>query len=172
MNFYKTFRVLDSVYLWLLGIGVGCIVACGMFAAPIIFKASNLIPALSVSDSGLIMGNIFLKCNAFFNILAVVIIVYEAISFSLCKAFAHSNQRRLWFVLGGISVIMIFLFTLYYTPFIMDAQSAGNLGTPEFDSMHKQSEYTFKILLVSLSALMIWRGILGSNNPACCGEKA
>lgn len=172
MNFYKTFRVLDSVYLWLLGIGVGCIVACGMFAAPVVFKASSFIPDFSIADSGLIMGNIFLKCNAFFNVLAVVIIIYEVISLAVSKRFAHSNQRRLWFVLGGISVIMIFLFTLYYTPFIMDAQSTGNLGTPEFDSMHKQSEYAFKILLVSLSALMIWRGILGSNNPSCCKEKA
>lgn len=161
-SFYKSIKVFDSVYLLLLGIGVGCIVSCGMFAAPVIFRASALLPQLSIADSGLIMGHIFMKCNTFFNVLAVIILIYELATFFSAPLFAHTFQRRLWLLLGGISVMMIFLFTLYYTPYIMEAQNLKAIDTPEFESMHKQSELVFKILLVSLCTSALWRGIVGS----------
>ena len=159
MNLFKTFRVLDALYILLLGAGVGCIIAC-VFAAATIFKAGEFLPQLSISDSGLLMGKIFLKSNVFFNILAGVIIVYELLTFWSAQLFNFSNQRRFWALIGGINVIMIFLFTLYYTPYIMEAQALGNIATPEFDSMHKQSELVFKILLVGLSVSALWRGFM------------
>ena len=171
MNLYKIFRISDALYLWLLGIGIGCIVAEGL-AASVVFTISSFLPQLSTSDSGVIMGQIFVRCNGFFNILAGIIIIYEVITLLSAELFARSNQRRLWFIIGGISVIMIFLFTLYYTPFIMEAQAAGNLGTPEFDSMHKQSELVFKILMVSLSVSLIWRAIIGSTPASTSAPKA
>lgn len=159
---YKTFRILDSIYLWLLGIGVGCIVALGMFAAPIIFRASSFLPHISVEHSGVLMAQIFLKCNAFFNFLACVIIVYELVSLLRARFFTHSIQRYLWTILGGINVCLIALFTLYYTPSILDSHLQTNMT--DFDTLHKQSEFVFKALFVGLSALMIWRGVLG--NPS------
>ncbi|MCX2716745.1 DUF4149 domain-containing protein [Helicobacter sp. MIT 21-1697] len=161
MNLPKIFRVFDSIYILLLGSGVGVIIAC-VFAAATIFKAQGFLPQLSISDSGLLMGTIFTKCNVFFNILAGVIIIYELLTFWSAQLFELSNQRRFWTLIGGINVIMIFLFTLYYTPYIMEAQNLGNIATPEFDSMHKQSELVFKILLVGLSVSALWRGFIGS----------
>ena len=161
MNLYKIFRILDSIYGLMLGIGVGCIIACA-FAAATIFGASSFLPQLSIGDSGLLMGKIFEKCNVYFNILAIVIIIYELATFFTARLFAYSTQRQLWLLLGGVNVILIFLFTLYYTPYIMESQALGSFGTPEFDSMHKQSEMVFKILLFTLSSSAIWRGIIGS----------
>lgn len=159
---YRAFKVLDSLYLLLLGVGVGCIVACGAFAAPVVFRASSFLPELSLSDSGLLMGQIFLKCNIYFNVLAGVILVYELATFATAPLFTHTRQRRLWLLLGGISAMMIFLFTLYYTPYIMEAQRLNATATPEFSSMHKQSELVFKILLFTLAGSALWRGIVGS----------
>lgn len=158
---YKTFRTLDSVYLWLLGIGVGCIVAFGMFAAPIIFRASSFLPHISIENSGVLMAQIFLKGNIFFNFLACVIIIYELVSLFAARYFAHSIQRYLWAILGGVNVCLIALFTLYYTPSILDSHMQTNMT--DFDTLHKQSEFVFKALLIGLSALMIWRGVVGSH---------
>ena len=161
MKLYATFRMLDAIYIFLLSIGVGVII-CAAFSAAVIFQASSLVPALTLSDSGLIMGQIFLKCNYFFNFLAVVIIIYELLSSFYARFFAFAKQRRFWLLLGGINVMMIFLFTLYYTPYIMEAQALDTINTPAFNSMHKQSELVFKILLVTLSVSALWRGIIGS----------
>ena len=159
MKLHSIFRTLDAFYVFLLSIGVGCIMTSA-FAAAAIFGAANSVPALSASDSGLIMGQIFLKCNNYFNFLAIVIIVYELAGFVFAKQFACSAQRRFWLLLGGINVILIFLFTRYYTPFIMEAQAQGTINNDAFSSMHKQSELVFKILLFTLSISALWRGII------------
>lgn len=176
MKLIKPIRIFDMVFVWLLGIGVGCIVACGAFAAPVVFGAATQIPHLEVADSGFIMGQIFIKCGKLFNILAGIMIVYEVLTLATARIFASSMQRRAWFILGGISVIMILLFTLYYTPEIMSAQAAGETNTQEFYSMHKQSELVFQILLITLCIEAIWRGVVGSlpfnatnaNIKSCC----
>lgn len=160
----QTFHTLDAIYILLLSIGVGCIMTSA-FAASVIFKASSFVPHLSISDSGAIMGQIFLKCNSYFNFLAIAIIIYEIASFLFVRHFANSKQRRFWLLLGGINVILIFLFTLYYTPYILDAQHSELVGSAAFESMHKQSEMVFKILLFSLSIAALWRGIL-TTRPA------
>ncbi|TLD96020.1 DUF4149 domain-containing protein [Helicobacter jaachi] len=161
MRFYKTIRALDALYLLLLGMGAGCIMTLAM-AASTIFKASAFLPQLSISDSGLLMGEIFVKSSMFFYVLAIVIILYELLTFFSAQAFTRSNQRRLWLLVGGINVIMIFLFTLYYMPYIMEAQSLGTVGTEEFNAMHKQSELVFKILFFTLILSILWRAIVGS----------
>lgn len=153
MRFYNVLRILDAIYIFLLSIGVGCIMTAA-FSAATIFTMSE------PEAGGAIMGQIFLKCNAYFNILAIVIIIYELISFVFAKAFQNVNQRRLWLLLGGINVICIFLFTLYYTPYILDAQAQGLTHTDAFYAMHKQSEIVFKILLFTLAASALWRGIV------------
>ena len=51
------------------------------------------------------------------------------------------------------------LFTLYYTPFIIEAQSIGvsTTGSSAFEGMHKGSVIDFKILLTSLMVLFMRR---------------
>lgn len=162
MKIYKVFQTLDIIYIFLLSIGVGCIICAG-FSAATIFQAANFVPDFTMSDSGLIMGLIFIKCNDLFNFLAVVIIIYEILSSLYARHFTHTKQRQFLLLLGGINVIMIFLFTLYYTPYIMEAQALNTIDTEAFDSMHKQSELVFKILLITLSVSALWRGIIGTH---------
>lgn len=157
MNLVKFIRSVEGIYVWILGIGVGCIIACAV-AAKIIFTIGGVLNHISISDSGLIMGSIFTSINVVLLILSGIIIFYELSSFVF--RLSSSKSRIALFLLGGISVIMIFLFSLYYTPFIMDAQSKGDIASQAFNSMHKQSELVFKILLITLSIQALWRGIL------------
>lgn len=161
MKIYKVFQTLDAIYIFLLSIGVGCIICAG-FSAATIFRAADFVPDLTRSDSGLIIGLIFIKCNYLFNFLAAVIIIYELTSSYFTRYFSHAKHRKIWLLLGGVNVILIFLFTLYYTPYIMEAQALNTIDTKAFDSMHKQSELVFKILLITLSASALWRGIIGT----------
>ena len=154
MKIYKVFQTLDVIYIFLLSIGVGCIICAG-FSAATIFQAANFVPDFTMSDSGLIMGLIFIKCNDLFN--------FEILSSLYARHFTHTKQRQFLLLLGGINVIMIFLFTLYYTPYIMEAQALNTIDTEAFDSMHKQSELVFKILLITLSISALWRGIIGTH---------
>lgn len=159
MKLHQTFRILDAIYIFLLSIGVGCIMTAS-FSAATIFREPFVPELLSVSDSGLIMGQIFIKCNNYFNILAIAIIIYELVNAIFIRRLNYIKQRWFLLLLGGVNVILIFLFTLYYTPYIIDAQMLDNIGTSAFDSMHKQSEMVFKVLLFTLSIAALWRGII------------
>ena len=105
MKIYKVFQTLDVIYIFLLSIGVGCIICAG-FSAATIFQAANFVPDFTMSDSGLIMGLIFIKCNDLFNFLAVVIIIYEILSSLYARHFTHTKQRQFLLLLGGINVII------------------------------------------------------------------
>ncbi len=56
------------------------------------------------------------------------------------------------------------LFVFYYTPYILNAQKAGEaaLQSAEFARSHAQSEWLFKELFVLVCALFFWR-LLGKN---------
>ncbi|WP_244910960.1 DUF4149 domain-containing protein [Helicobacter aurati] len=150
----KILRIIDSLYLLLLGIGIGGIIACGMFAAPIIFHATDFISeqaasAFSNIDSGQIMGQIFLRLNYYLQVLLVAIIAYE-----LFHVISNHHYARIWLIFGFINVVCIALFVWYYTPFILDKE---NLRADNFQAMHAQSVWVSKILLINLSVVFIGR---------------
>lgn len=147
INTTRILRVLDSLYLLLLGVSVGAIIACS-FSAPIIFKAGVILDmSITQAQSGVLMGRIFENLNVVLFIAAVGIIIFE---FILAKIFRTSNVIIV--LSAGISLIMIFLFTLYYTPYIL---SAPDTQSSEFKSMHAQSVIVFDILLLSLCVLFV-----------------
>lgn len=148
----KLFKIADLFYLLLIGIGVGCIIACGVFVAPVIFKINEFIPTFSQTESGLVMGKIFVKLNYFLMLLAIIIAIYETIGFLTAKF--NKNYTRLWIILGAFNIILIYLFAFYYTPFILDK---NNIESEVFVTMHEQSVLVFKVLMLSLSILFIWR---------------
>lgn len=105
------------------------------------------------------MTSIFVKLNILLNFLAVVILFYEILSFRVSNA-------RIAPLLGLISIVLIFLFTLYYTPYILQAQSLGEEGIANatFDKLHTQSVYVFKALMASLCLLFIVRTLKAINS--------
>lgn len=150
--------IIHALYIWLLGINIGAILACGAFVAPVIFKSYAFLPDLSITnfDSGILMSQIFSKLNTLLNFSAIIILVYELLRFNF------KNKKTFFpLVLNAIIVCLIFTFSFFYTPRIIQAQQMGaaSTGTPEFASLHHQSEYVFQFLLVLLSISLIWRVI-------------
>ncbi len=147
---------LSAIYLWILGLGIGALVACGVLSAPVIFHADSILPALNLTrfDMGLVMSGIFERLNFLLNGVCVVILVYE---------FFHFKYRRDYFalILGLGNVVLILLFTFYYSRVIlkMQAQGAAATTTPEFNTIHHQSELVFKILLVLLSLSFLYGAV-------------
>ena len=147
INATKIVRFLDSLYLLLLGIGVGAIIAC-IFSAPTLFRAGEILTLpITKEQSGVLMGRIFENLNIVLFIVAGGIIVFEFIVAKMLR-----NSSIVIVLSAGISLIMIFLFALYYTPYIL---SAPDTQSPEFQSMHAQSVIVFDILLVSLCVLFV-----------------
>ncbi len=145
----KFFRIADVFYLLLLGIGIGGIIACGAFAAPVVFKIESFLPHITQYESGMIMGRIFMRLNVYLQILFVVIACYEIIS-----AILRQQYRKVWLIIGGINILCIALFVWYYTPFILNVE---NLASDNFSSMHAQSVWIFKILMFGLAIAFVWR---------------
>lgn len=150
-------RLFDSFYLLLLGVGVGGIIACGAFAAPVVFGIHDFMPIVTQSDSGIIMGKIFMRLNAYLVFLMIVIALYEGVGFLSFIEKINPIYVKFWLLLGICSIALIALFAFYYTPFMLDPQ---NLFSENFDSMHKQSVWVFKALMFCLSVLFIWRAYI------------
>ncbi|PAF41722.1 DUF4149 domain-containing protein [Helicobacter sp. 11S03491-1] len=157
-------HTINALYLWLVGLSIGAMIACGAFVAPMIFNAYSFLPDLGITqyDSGILMTQIFVKLNYLLNFTAIIIIIYELLSFK-----ASFKPSIILLGINTLSILLIFIFTLYYTPHIIEAQSMGAAytATPEFESMHTQSEFIFKILLTTLSISFFWRIILLSAKP-------
>ncbi|WP_104721096.1 DUF4149 domain-containing protein [Helicobacter mesocricetorum] len=142
-----------ALYLLLIGISLGAALASGAFTAPSIFRAAEIVQNLEITtfQSGILMTSIFIKLNFLLNILALYIIIYETILSFYKEKFTP--------LLGLINVILIFLFTLYYTPLIVEAQISGedSLYNESFVAMHHQSVLVFKTLIIGLCVLFIYR---------------
>ncbi|RDU65977.1 DUF4149 domain-containing protein [Helicobacter didelphidarum] len=147
----KFFRIIDPLYILLLGIGIGGIIACGAFAAPVVFRIGDMIPGLGPYEGGMIMGGIFVRLNMYLLILLLAIIIYELLSFIYLRKTIYSI---LLLLVGIISSVCIALFVWYYTPFILNPE---NLVSENFSSMHEQSVLCFKILMVCLAILLVSR---------------
>lgn len=150
----RAFKIIDCIYLLLLGVGVGAIIACGAFTAPIVFNMASFTSQeasqiLTVADSGQVMGQIFLRLNTYLIILLVLMPAYE-----IASLVYRPQYPKLWLLLALFAAGGIGLFAWFYTPFILDA---SNLESENFDSMHKQSVWVFQAIMISLSLLFIGR---------------
>lgn len=143
-----------TLYTLLIAVSLGAALASGAFSTSTLFRANSIVPDLEISvfQSGLLMTNIFTKLNILLNLLAICILIYEILALRL-------SGVKVAPLLGFISVILIFLFTMYYTPYILEAQKLGAeaIANATFDAMHTQSVLVFKALMVSLLLLFIAR---------------
>lgn len=147
----------SALYIWILGITIGAIISSGAFSANVIFNANNFGVEISKFQSGILMTQIFLKLNILLIVVAFIIAIFE--TFALRLSSNTKTTKIILFLSGAISVICILLFSLYYTPFIVEQQQIGEAATKssEFYAMHKQSEIVANILFFSLSINLLAR---------------
>lgn len=146
---------IDIVYLMLLGITLGLVLTLGAVVAPVVFHANEYLhtPLLSHYQMGLLMSAIFVKSNYFLNFMALCIIVREGYAY---KSF---DRDKIVIPSAATAVLMIFLFTLYYTKQILAFQAAGEsvVESATFQNVHKASELDFMLLALSLTLLLARR---------------
>lgn len=153
-------RSVMCVYLVLLGMAIGVEIAAGAFIAPVIFFPQKYLGdgVLSHFQSGILMTQVFLKMNLFIGFITLFSVIYEV---QVWMSHKRSDIIALSFSL--IMALMTGLFLFYYTPFIVHAQQLGALetATEAFSTMHKESEWVMKILMVSQFGLFLRRAWLG-----------
>ena len=150
MNFTKMLgSAMGSIYLWVVGLTLGAIFACGFLSAPVIFNASSYLSQAGITD--LYMTR---YASGVLKAVSIFILVYELLSFN-----ASSKKSIFLLAIGILSVVLIFAFSMYYTDQIiaMQQEGAASTGTEEFESIHTQSEMVFLILFGTLSVSFLWR---------------
>ena len=148
-------RYIDVAYLMLLGITLGLVLTLGAIVAPTIFHADKFLGSeiLNHYQMGLLMSAIFIKSNYILNFTAIAILLREG--------YAYKSFERDFIIIpsAATAVLMIFLFTLYYTKEILSLQAMGEEATSSdtFALVHKASELDFQLLALSLSLLLARR---------------
>ena len=152
----KSFTLL---YLGFLGIAIGVEIAARALVAPIIFFPQKYLGegVLTHFQSGILMTQVFLKMNILIGFVALYSIIYEV---QVMMARKNNDFFSLTLSLGILVFTGLFLF--YYTPFIVHAQQLGaeHTATQAFSTMHKQSEWVIKVLMLTQVVLFIRRGWL------------
>ena len=147
----KIKRVIDMIYLILLGASIGGILTVGIIMTSTIFNSEAYIgPILSHYQEGQIMVQGFDKFSYFIGFMGVVIFLYEMYSYKTRK----SDKTVILATL--VSLCTIGLFVGVYTPKILEMQALGAEATQSaaFQSLHQGSSLDFKILVFALIVLM------------------
>lgn len=148
----KISKLINVAYIVLVGILLGATMALGVVVAPVLFNSTLYLgdELLSHYQQGLLMSAIFVKYNLLLNVTVLAVVLKEAYAF---KQF----DRDAITLLSAITVVFTgLLFTIYYTPDILEAQRIGEAATQSdaFNALHKGSEIDFKLLAFGLLVLM------------------
>ena len=139
-------------YLILLGVTLGAAVCAGVFAAPVIFHADELLGGgvLTHYQEGVVMTRIFLKLGWLVNLACALILVAEGYHF------LRFYRDQITFYSAFVTVWTGFMFTLYYMPQIVAFQKQGVsiLDNEIFQGTHMMSEWDFKLFVVALTVLL------------------
>ncbi|MBE0498102.1 MAG: DUF4149 domain-containing protein [Campylobacterales bacterium] len=147
----KLKRIMDMVYLILLGATIGGILAIGIIMTSTIFNSEAYIgPLLSHYQEGSIMSAGFDKFSYFLGFMGIVIFSYEMFSYKTLQ----TDKTVILTTLVALSTIGLFIGV--YMPKILEMQAQGEEVTKSiaFENLHLGSEIDFKILLISLIVLM------------------
>jgi len=140
------------IYLILLSATLGVGLSIGAFVAPVIFSADSLLGGgvLSHYQEGVVMTQIFLKMNWLVNATSIAILVIEGYHF------LRFYRDKITFYFAFITVWTGFMFTLYYTPQILEFQKQGIsiLDNKLFQNVHLMSELDFKVFIIALTVLL------------------
>lgn len=144
-------RIMDMVYLILIGATIGGILAVGIIMTSTIFNSEAYIgPLLSHYQEGSIMSAGFDKFSYFLGFMGIVIFSYEMFSYKTLQ----TDKTVILATLVALSSIGLFIGV--YMPKILEMQAQGEEATKSaaFENLHLGSEIDFKILLISLIVLM------------------
>ena len=145
---------MKSVYFLLLGALIGTELALGVLVAPTIFYPQSILGegVLTQFQSGKLMATIFVKFNYALLAVSVLIALFELASFRSSVKFAAKFSMGM---LCAINLALALSFVFYFTPYIMDAQAAGEAATQtaQFAQLHAASEWTMKLMLFAQLAL-------------------
>lgn len=147
----KLKRIMDMVYLILLGAAIGAILAIGIIMTSTIFNSEAYIgPLLSHYQEGSIMSAGFDKFSYFLGFMGIVIFSYEMFSYKTLQ----TDKTVILATLVALSTIGLFVGV--YMPKILEMQAQGEEATKStaFENLHLGSEIDFKILLIALIVLM------------------
>ena len=140
-----------GIYLFLLSVLIGFELFAGIAVAPAIFHPENSVGTgvLSQFQSGQIMSGIFIKMNKFLLIVSILSFLFEMINFANNKT-QKFNIKFSTIMIATINLLLALAFILYFTDYILNAQSIGvnAIQTDEFRQIHSASELCIKILLV------------------------
>lgn len=153
-------RNLKNSYLFLLALIIGVEISIGAFLAPVVFFPAKYIGegVLSIFQSGQLMTQVFLKYNMLLIAVSLVSIIYELINLIKNKEDSF-NFKFSAFMLSFIVLGLASSFAFYFTPYIVHAQSLGELATTtnDFASVHKTSEIVMKIMIIAQTILFFVR---------------
>lgn len=147
----KLKRMMDMVYLILLGATIGGILAIGIIMTSTIFNSEAYIgPLLSHYQEGSIMSAGFEKFSYFLGFMGIVIFAYEMFSYKILQR----DKTVMLATLVALSTIGLFVGV--YMPKILEMQAMGEEATKStaFENLHLGSEIDFKLLLIALLVLM------------------
>ncbi|RAZ57210.1 DUF4149 domain-containing protein [Campylobacter hyointestinalis] len=153
-------RNLKNSYLFLLALIIGVEISIGAFLAPVLFFPAKYIGegVLSLFQSGQLMTQVFLKYNTLLIAVCLVSIIYELINLIKNKEDSF-NFKFSAFMLSFIVLGLASSFAFYFTPYIVNAQSLGELATTtnDFARIHKASEIVMKIMIIAQTILFFVR---------------
>ncbi|KAB0613246.1 DUF4149 domain-containing protein [Campylobacter hyointestinalis] len=153
-------RNLKNSYLFLLALIIGVEISIGAFLAPVLFFPAKYIGegVLSLFQSGQLMTQVFLKYNTLLIAVCLVSIIYELINLIKNKEDSF-NFKFSAFMLSFIVLGLASSFAFYFTPYIVNAQSLGELATAtnDFARIHKASEIVMKIMIIAQTILFFVR---------------
>ncbi len=138
-------------YLFFLSVSIGMMITLGALTAPVIFKSQLFISeTISHFSEGLIMTEIFSRSNTVLLTLVIVIALYEGYDYK-------EGKRDMMVQSAALAVIFsALLFIYYYTPQIIELQTARDTEGELFKKIHVASEIDYKILL-GASLLLVLR---------------
>jgi len=150
----KVKKIIDAIYLILLGASIGGVLTLGIIMTSTIFRSELYIgDVLSLYQEGRLMAQGFDKFSYFLGFMAIVIMSYEMYSYKILQ------RDNIVLASTFIALSSIGLFIGVYTPKILALQEKGVEATEgiEFQNLHLGSELDFKVLVGALIVLMFRR---------------
>lgn len=146
-----------GIYLFMLAAMVGLELGLGAIVAPVIF-----FPPAAISDklehfsSGVLMTEIFVRFGWVLLGACAISLASEFVGlFARCNFYMRFSRFMLALISGAGALAFVF----YFTDFVLSAQALGaqSTATQEFASIHKASEYTFKVIMIAQALLFFLR---------------
>lgn len=146
-----------SIYLFILATLIGIELSVGAVVAPVIFFADIGDNVLSHFQRGLLMTQIFVKFGYIMLAVSLIVMLYELF---YLKQNINFKVKFSCFMLALLNMSLALAFVFYFIDYILAAQKIGEaatLGSAEFASVHKASEYCLKIMMLAQIVLFFLR---------------